>query len=204
MFSMSTELTPPQQQLLRFLEERLDGGEPPPTIREICKRFNYRSTKAAYDVLSALQKKGYVIRDPKSPRGLRLLRRSEGVPLLGRISAGFPRESEAEPAERLPLNPKHYGIPDRSKAFALRVAGDSMIGRHLFDGDIVLLDSGTEACEGDIVAALIDNETTLKTLVRSAGAVWLRAENPEYPDLIPTLDLQIQGVARAVIRFLKR
>jgi repressor LexA len=201
---MSVELTPPQQLLLRFLEERLDSGEPPPTVREICKRFNYRSTKAAYDLLSALQKKGYVVRDPKSPRGLRLLRRSEGVPLLGRISAGQPRDSEADPAERLELNPQHFGIPDRSKAFALRVAGDSMTGRHLFDGDIVLMESGTEPRDGDIVAALIDNQTTLKTLVRGASAAWLRAENPKYPGLTPTWDLQIQGVARAVIRFLKR
>jgi repressor LexA len=201
---MAEELTPRQLQLLRFLEERLDGGDPPPTIREICKRFRYRSTKAAYDLLFALQRKGYVMRDPKSPRGLRLLRRSHGLPFLGRISAGHPRDSEEEVAERLALNPQHYGIHNRSKAFALRVSGDSMKGRHLFDGDIVLLESGIEPRDGDIVAALIDNETTLKTLVRSAGIAHLRAENPKYPDLIPTLDLRIQGVARAVIRLLKR
>ena len=201
---MDLELTAPQQLLLRFLEERCDDGHPPPTIREICERFHFRSTKAAYDHLAALQKKGYLHRDPKSARGLRLLRRNKGVPLLGRISAGYPRPSEAELPERLALNPGVYGIVDCAKAFALRVSGDSMTGRHLFDGDIVLLESGSEAHDGDVVAALIDNESTLKTLVMRGGKTWLRAENPNYPDPIPTLNLRIQGVARAVIRFLKR
>src|ERR1035438_1730900 len=96
-------------------------------------------------------------------RGLRLIRRNEGVPLLGIIPAGHPRESKAELERRIPLNPEHYGIHDHAKAFALRVSGDSMIGSHLFDGDIVLLEHGAEARNEDIVAALIDDQSTLKT-----------------------------------------
>ena len=79
-----------------------------------------------------------------------------------------------------------------------------MIGRQIFDGDIVLLEHDATPQHGDIVAALIDNESTLKTFVRKGGKVWLRAENPRYPDLIPAWDLQIQGVARAIIRFLRK
>jgi repressor LexA len=79
-----------------------------------------------------------------------------------------------------------------------------MVGRQIFDGDIVLLEQETSPHDGDIVAALIDNESTLKTFVRKGSKVWLRAENPRYPDLVPALDLQIQGVARAVIRFLNK
>jgi len=77
-----------------------------------------------------------------------------------------------------------------------------MTGRRLFDGDIVILESGAEPRNGDVVAALIDNECTLKTLVLKRGKSWLHAENPKYPDLFPATDLQIQGVARAVIRLL--
>ena len=77
-----------------------------------------------------------------------------------------------------------------------------MTGRKIFEGDIVLLEQGVDPQNGDIVAALIDNESTLKTLIRKEGKTWLRAENPLYPDLVPALDLRIQGVARAVIRIL--
>ena len=106
--------------------------------------------------------------------------------------------------ERLALDTRFYGIHDRSKAFALRVTGTSMVGRQIFDGDIVLLEHGAVPRNGDVVAALIDNESTLKTFVRKGGRVWLRAENPVYPDLIPASDLQVQGVGRAVIRFLSK
>ncbi len=75
-----------------------------------------------------------------------------------------------------------------------------MIGRKIFDGDIVMLESGAALSHESIVAALIDNESTLKTLLIRDGRAWLRAENPLYPDLTPAWDLQIQGVARAVIR----
>jgi len=201
---MESDLTEAQQMVLAFLGERCDSGDAPPTVREICQHFGYRSTRAASDHLGALQKKGFVAREKNRSRGIRLIRRNDGVPLLGRIPAGHPRNTVAEPRGRLSLNPTHYGIHDRSKAFALFVSGDSMTGRHLFDGDIVLLESGVEPRDGDIVAALIDNESTLKTLVVRGRKAWLRAENPNYPDLIPAWDLQIQGVARAVVRLLRK
>ena len=102
------------------------------------------------------------------------------------------------------INPIPFGIADRSRAFALRVCGDSMEGRRIFDGDIVLCESGVPPRHESIVAALIDHESTLKTLLLRKGKAWLRAENPRYPDLIPAWDLQIQGVARAVIRHLPK
>jgi SOS-response transcriptional repressor LexA len=77
-----------------------------------------------------------------------------------------------------------------------------MTGRQIFDGDIVLLEQDQSPRNGEIVAAIIDNESTLKTLVRRNGETWLRAENPLYPALVPTIGLSIQGVARGVIRIL--
>jgi len=201
---MPTKLTAAQRKVLDFLENRSERGEPPPTYREICKRFGYRSPKAASDHVAALEKKGYVTREKGLARGLHLVRKGTGIPLLGRIAAGLPREALTSSGERLNLDPTSYGITDRSRAFALCVTGDSMIGRQIFEGDIVLLEHEAIPLDGDIVAALIDNESTLKTLVHEEGKVWLRAENPLYPDLMPAIDLQVQGVVRAVIRFLKK
>lgn len=201
---MGSELTKKQGLLLRFLEERIDKGESPPTYREICKRFGYGSPKAAFDLVVALEKKGFVKRERGFARGLHLVRQSAGIPMLGRIVAGLPHEALTTSGERLSLDPAFYGIPDRSRAFALRVTGDSMIGRQISEGDVVLLEHATVPRDGDIVAALIDNESTLKTFVHKEGKVWLRAENPLYPELVPAMDLQVQGIVRAVIRFLKK
>jgi repressor LexA len=201
---MAKELTSAQREVLLFLEERSEKGEPPPTYREICKRCGYRSPKAAFDHVVALEKKGYVMREKGFARGLRLVRKSAGIPLLGSIAAGLPDEALTTTRERLNLDPTSYGIADRSRAFALCVTGDSMIGRQIFEGDIVLLEHEAIPRDGDIVAALIDNESTLKTFVHKEGNVWLRAENPLYPELIPAMDLQVQGIVRAVIRFLKK
>jgi repressor LexA len=197
---MADGLTPPQQALLLFLEERLDGGDAPPTYREMCKHMSYSSPKAASDLVRALERKGYVTRDRKRARGLRLTAKAKGVPFLGRIAAGHAHEVQPVDCEWLIIGPKSFGIRDRTKAFALRVTGDSMIGQQIFDGDIVLVERGVVPQHGDVVAALIDGESTLKTLVRRGNKTWLHAENPLYPDLIPAWDLHIQGVARAVFR----
>jgi repressor LexA len=201
---MATELTMRQRGVLLFLEDRSEKGEPPPTYREICTRFGYKSPKAAFDHVAALIKKGFLTREKGIARGLQVVRKSTGIPLLGRIAAGLPDEALTTPDQRLNVDPAFYGIRDRSRAFALCVTGDSMIGRQIFEGDIVLLEHPADPRDGDIVAALIDNESTLKTLVHKEGKVWLRAENPLFRELIPALDLQVQGVVRAVIRFLNK
>jgi repressor LexA len=196
--------TASQKSVLEFLEERIADGEAPPTYREICRHFGYRSTKAAADHIAALEKKGLVVRERGRSRGLRLTRGTTGVPVLGRIPAGWPREAWPIAEKQLSIDPSSFGIRERSRAFAVRVTGDSMIGCQIRDGDIVLLESESIPRNGDIVAALIDNESTLKTFVQKDGKSWLQAENPLYPDLIPAMDLEIQGVARAVIRDLNK
>jgi repressor LexA len=201
---MVDKLTKPQESVRRFLEERSENGEPPPTYREISQRFGYKSPKAASDHVAALEKKGIVTHEKGCARSIRLVQKTAGVPVLGSIAAGLPGEGFLVSCERLALDPTFCGIHDRSRAFALRVNGNSMIGRQIFDGDIVLLEHEAVPRHGDVVAALIDNESTLKTFVRRSGKVWLRAENPLYPDLIPASDLRVQGVGRAVIRFLSK
>src|SRR5579871_1805801 len=159
-------LTQPQQALLSLLEEKLESGGAAPTYREICTHMGYSSPKAAFDLVSALERKGYLKRDRRRARGLRLTSRVRGVPLLGRVTAGHPRDAEASGSEILVVALEGFGIRNRTKAFALRVTGDSMIGRQIFDGDLVLLEGDITPRHGDVVAALIDGESTLKTFTR--------------------------------------
>ena len=199
---MPAELTQSQRRVLEFIESRLSSGENPPTYREICRGMGYKSPKAASDHVAALERKGYLVRGKGHARGIRLTGYSFGVPLLGRIAAGYPSDAPSEIETHLPIDPTPFGIRDRMKGFALRVHGDSMTGRQIFDGDIVLLEQEQSPQNGDIVAAIIDNESTLKTFVRKNGTSWLQAENPRYPALVPIIGLTVQGVARAVVRLL--
>lgn len=166
-------------------------------------QFGWSSPKAATDVLDALKRKRLLASDSYSSRKYRLTELAIGLPILGEIPAGYPVDSQEMLEEYFTLNLNFFGIIDRATAFLLRVKGDSMIGRKIFDGDLVLIEKTAQPRHRDIVVALIDNESTLKTLIRENGKAWLHSENPAYPDLIPFQELQIQGVARGVIRHLK-
>ena len=92
------------------------------------------------------------------------------------------------------------GFKPTARTFCLKVVGDSMIGKHICEGDIVILEHGPEPRHGDIVAALIDRKSTLKTFVQKGGKRYLKAENPKYSDLVPSDELVIQGVYKGLIR----
>jgi len=92
------------------------------------------------------------------------------------------------------------GIQPTARTFVLKVRGDSMIGKSIVDGDIAIIEHGAPPRPGDVVAALIDGQVTLKTFLRQRGKPYLRAENPRYPNLIPQEELLIQGVMVALIR----
>jgi repressor LexA len=198
---MENGLTAPQKRVLEFITFRIERGDGPPTFREICQKFGYRSPKAAADHVGVLERKGYLRREHGRARGIKLVNSESGIPLMGRIAAGSPSTVSSETESMFPLDPSVFGIKDQTKAFALRVNGDSMTGRHIFDGDVVVAEYGKSPKSGDIVVALIDNESTLKTLIKKDGAAWLQAENPLYPALIPSVGLTIQGVVRAVVHW---
>ncbi len=193
----------PKETLLAFLEKLEAAGSPPPSIREVCQCLGYQSTNAAMKLIHKMQEGGQVIYNAGCSRSLRLAKKSKtGVPLFGSIAAGFSDTSDLEQPEHIQLDPTTFGIRNPADAFALRVRGDSMTGRRFFHGDLVLLDRSTTPKNQDVVAALIDQECALKTLIIKNGKAFLKAENPAYPDLIPAHDLEIQGVAKAVIRIL--
>lgn len=203
---MSSDLlgvTDKQSDILAFCIEHWEAGESLPSLREICSQFGYASTRSAADHLVALKAKGYLSDDTGNKRGYRLTEKATGLPVLGCVRAGIPMLAEECVESHFAINTRSFGITNRRNAFLLRVCGDSMTGRLIFDGDLVLVEKCSYFKSKDMVVALIDNESTLKTLIKDkSGRAWLRSENPQYPDLIPAWDLQVQGVVRGVIRLL--
>jgi repressor LexA len=202
-----TNLTKKQEAVCRFIESEASAGRPCPTHREIAKHFGYSGPLPARKHLKALIKKGFLVAEDGKARSLRvvspLAKLRSGIvdiPMFGSIPAGLPqaREQDAEGCVSVDVNSVGYK-PTRN-AFALRVKGDSMVGRHIVDGDLVILEHGPDPRHGDVVAALIDGECTLKTYVVRNGKPYLKAENPKYPDLMPAQELVIQGVLKALIR----
>ena len=196
-----------QQRVLDFIQAEVHAGRPIPTLREIAGRFGFRSHRAAACHLEALKRKGLIESEPGKARSLRVISplaklrsRILDIPLFGSIPAGFAREREQEAEGCVAVDITTIGFKPTRNTFALRVVGDSMIGRHVCSGDIVILEHGPEPRHGQIVAALIDRRSTLKTFVRKNNKSFLKAENPKYPDLIPSEELMIQGVVRALIR----
>ena len=125
------------------------------------------------------------------------------IPLFGTIPAGPPQGREQDAEGCVSVDVATLGYKPTRNAFALRVTGDSMIGKHILDGDIVVLEHGPEPRHGQIVAALIDGASTLKTFLLKGSKAYLKAENPKYPDLLPAQELMIQGVFKALIRRVK-
>jgi len=199
-------LTQKQQAVLEFIAAEAEGGAPP-TLREIAAHFGFRSKTAAADHVRVLRQKGFLNHDPhRKARALRLsdIRRRRprlDIPVFGVIPAGFPQDRYQDAKGCVSMDLGTLGIKSTPRTFALEVRGDSMIGRHICDGDIVVFEHGRTPRSGDVVAALIDNESTLKTFVQERGKPpHLKAENPKYPKLHPAAELVIQGVMIALLR----
>jgi repressor LexA len=198
-------LTEKQEAILDYVREvQADRGMPPST-RDIQKQFGYESQTAVMNHLRALAKKGAITQIDGRTWGLKATA-VQGqlftIPVYGTIPAGNPVSAEQNADESLPIDPRLFGVEHarRRQLWALRVSGDSMIEAHILDGDLAILER-REPREGDIIAALIDeNTTTLKRLRYAAGQPVLHPENPRYPDILPQSGLECQGVLVGVIR----
>lgn len=153
--------------------------------------------------IATLERKGFLNRHARKARALitplQKVRITD-IPIYGQIPAGMATLTEQSIEGHVSLDARSVNASKNGDAFALRVRGDSMIGAHILDGDIVILENGREVQNGDIVAALIDGETTLKRYVVDRGRPYLKAENPRYPSLIPARELLIQGVMVSLVR----
>lgn len=199
-------LTPRQQAVFDFVQRQRDQAGVFPTIREIQAYFGFASPFAVTRHLAALAAKGVLHRDPGKARAFttpaslsRAARALRDIPLYGTIPAGLPTATEQEPDSVLTVDATALGLPSRVPLFALRVRGDSMIDAHILDGDTVFLTPG-DPRPGQVVAALIDGETTLKHYLVQRGRPFLRAANPRYPDLLPATELLIQGLMVGLLR----
>lgn len=203
------ELTERQQQVLGFIQGKQDSEGLAPTLREIAAHFRFSSPNAALTHVQALRKKGFLkslpgrartlqVVGPNMPKGRRP--RVVSVPIYGAIPAGLPADATQEEEGCVLIDVETLGIKPTARTFGLKVRGDSMIGKHIVDGDVAIIEHGVQPRSGDVVAALIDGQVTLKTFVMKGGKPYLRAENPRYPDLIPQQELQIQGVMVALVR----
>lgn len=201
---MRQDLTHRQQEILDYLRDSQRKTGLMPSTREIQHFFKFASQTAAMSHLRALERKGVIQRLPGKARAVIFpdeLDRGEivDIPILGNIAAGMAEDVGQDRQGCISIDISALGIPRHARTFALKVRGDSMIDAHICSGDTVILEF-REPRKGDIVAALIDGETTLKRYLVDKGRPFLRAENADYPDLIPAQELVIQGVLIALLR----
>ena len=220
----ATGLTPRQQRVLAHIKEAIEVRGYPPSMREIGEAVGLTSSSSVAHQLKVLEEKGFLKRDPNRPRALEVFlpevmaaRRSISaveetaydetgigdaappatyVPLLGRIAAGGPILAEENLEEVFPLPKQLVG---EGTLFLLEVRGESMIDAAICDGDYVVIRQAQTAENGEIVAAMIDGEATVKTFQRKDGKVWLLPHNAAFEPIDGT-HATILGKVTAVLR----
>jgi repressor LexA len=199
------ELTPKQKQLLDLLTHEIQTTGLPPSISEIASGLKLKSKNAVAKLLRLLEDKGYIRRSGKA-RGIEVLN-PEGdpvglgmisLPVIGRITAGLPMlaEEQIEDWLNLPVSM----VRGRKDVFLLKVMGMSMKDAGILNGDLVIVKQQKIADINDIVVALLDDEATVKRLVKKDNKFYLKAENKEYPNIYPEHEWSIQGKVIGVIR----
>src|SRR6201996_384411 len=208
-------LTPRQRTILDVIRASVTTRGYPPSIREIGDAVGLTSTSSVAHQLRTLEKKGYLRRDPNRPRAVDVRSADDSraaavtdvagsdalpeptyVPVLGRIAAGGPILAEEAVEDVFPLPRELVG---EGALFLLKVVGDSMVDAAICDGDWVVVRQQNVADNGDIVAAMIDGEATVKTFKRTSGQIWLMPHNPAF-DPIPGNDAAVLGKVVTVIR----
>jgi repressor LexA len=196
-------LTDRQRNVLQFIQHEQREKGITPSTREIQDHFGFASQTSVMQYIAALERKGFINRQARKARALitplQKVRITD-IPIYGQIPAGMATSTEENIEGHVSLDASSVNASKNNRTFALRVRGDSMTGAHILDGDIVILEDRKDVQNGDIVAALIDGETTLKRYVVERGGPYLKAENPAYPNLMPARELRIQGVMVSLVR----
>ncbi len=195
-------LTAKQQNVFDFIRKKVGRIGYPPSVREIAQQFGI-STRAAYDHLRAIEKKGYIRRDPMKPRAIEIVGSRDAsapgaggvvrVPVLGRVAAGLPILAEENVEEYMSF-PTGM-VKQDGNVFALEVHGDSMIEDGIMDGDYVLVREQPVAETGETVVALLDDEATVKRFYRRNDRFELV---PAHPTMEPIIADEVSIVGKVV------
>ena len=196
------KLTEKQANIYEFLKGTIKETGFPPTVREVGDQFGI-TVKGAYDHMKAIEKKGFIKIEQNKSRAIVITNSDElvaldavNIPLLGSIAAGTPILAEENVEEYLSFPKSFVGSKE---CFALKVRGDSMEDGGIFNGDIAIIQKQNTANDGEIVAALLEDEATLKRFKRSGKTVQLIPDNPAYKPIV-TDNVMILGTLKAVFR----
>ncbi|NLY21140.1 MAG: transcriptional repressor LexA [Tissierellia bacterium] len=203
---MYDDLNQKELEILFFIKSNIENKGYPPTVREICKGVNLKSPSSVHGYLSKLEMKDYITKDATKPRAIVLKNQEDDfllakkqtvdVPIVGSVTAGLPILAVENIEDTFPLTAD--AIRDK-EVFMLKVSGDSMINRGIYDGDFVLIEKRNNAKNGDVVLALIEDEATIKTFYKEDNRFRLQPENDSM-NPIYTQDLKILGHVISLFR----
>ena len=174
-------LTPKQEADYNFIVKKMHNGIPP-TVREICAVTGIKSTSTVHAILNTLEEQGYILRDAKYSRAIRLENNFDAsmVPLVGRVTAGQPILAVEQIEDYIP-----YPVKDAEGLFALKVTGLSMRDAGILDGDIVIADKNAPCRSGDIIIGMDGEDATVKRLIIKGSQVIFMPENPDFSPIYP-------------------
>lgn len=193
------KVTENEKMVFEFIKDRIEEGYPP-TVREICAEFGFKSTSTAHRYINNLTAKGLLEKGNNQNRAIRLTGgNGMKIPLVGTVTAGIPITAIEEITDYISFQPaRHYS----NSLFALKVRGESMINAAILDGDMVVIEQTPYAENGDIVCALVDNESaTIKTFYKEDGHYRLQPENDTMDPIIVD-EVSILGKVVGVVRYL--
>ena len=194
-----------QREILEYIKKEILERGYPPAVREICEAVDLKSTSSVHSHLETLEKNGYIRRDPTKPRAIEIIddnfnltrREVVNVPMVGRVAAGEPILAVENVENYFPI-PVEF-MPN-AESFMLKVKGESMINAGILDGDSVLVEKRSDARNGEIVVALVEDSATVKTFYKENGYIRLQPENDTMDPIIVD-DCEILGKVFGVFRF---
>jgi len=197
-----------QREILEYIKSEILNKGYPPAVRDICEAVDLKSTSSVHAHLETLEKNGYIRRDPTKPRAIEIVddsfnltrREVVNVPLIGTVAAGQPLLAVENIENYYPLPAEE--MPNR-QLFMLKVKGESMIQAGIEDGDRLLIEQQSEAHDGEVVVALVDDSATVKTFYREDGHIRLQPENDSMEPIIvgPDQKIQILGKVIGIFRY---
>lgn len=200
------KITKKQQEILDYIKAEIVNRGYPPTVRDICTAVNLKSTSSVHSHLATLEREGYIIRDKTKPRAIEIVDDSfnsarceiVNVPVVGRVAAG-------EPILAVQNIDSYFPVPaellHNKVTFMLKVKGESMINAGIYDGDTILVEECSDASDGEIIVALVDDSATVKTFYKEKDHIRLQPEN-DFMEPIIVKDCKVIGKVIGLFRMM--